>query len=67
MAALPAESRRIDQVLAAKIPEALANCVEYDRLVKCRGDEFQRCTVNPRYNERFWRQKVPFVVSKFVI
>jgi len=43
IAALPADSRRIDQALAAKIPEAMANCVEYDRLVKCRVDEFQRC------------------------
>ena len=24
-------------------------------------------TVNPRYNERFGRQKLPFVISKFVV
>jgi hypothetical protein len=48
MAALPSDSRRIDQALAAKIPEAMANCVEYDRLVKFRGDEYQRCITHEK-------------------
>ena len=43
MAALPSDERRVDQVITQKIPEAMANCVEYDRLAKFRDDEFQRC------------------------
>ena len=52
MTALPADDRRIDAVLAAKIPQALENAVEYDRLIKSREDEVQQVLTYEREKVR---------------
>ncbi len=48
-------------------PITILDAIEYTDKAWREIKQSTIATVNPRYNERFGRQKLPFVISKFVL